>query len=1037
MARARRVIGIVLIVLAVLLGGLVAGVYAVLNTRALDRIVHKYADEYVDGDVSWSKIRISPFRNFPDVRVSIDSLVLTYPHERHSKWDVARGNVLLEAGRGPVKDTLASFASFSVSVAPWKFREGHLDAGRVSLSGLRAFAHAYPDSTANWQMIRLPESKDTSALSLPWIELAKVHVEKPVIVFTSQGKGIYAQLGMESLAVKGDIKVEDSLTLRDIKAELLGSRLKGETGAIRADADFDLKADVHGLLGQSRYPESKASVAISRSRVDYLPMDVSASLVLDADAAMDSKGRVDAVVDRLLASIPGLSVDADGEIADLLGKDPHFKIGAVADAELGKLMRFLPDEGGISAAGDLDIRLKADANLSQLNQYKFRNASIKGSIVSDRVDVSMRGDSLDVNAYRPDIEFVSNVDCIDVDMDLDSVVLAKGSSLLAKARDMRNCGRLTSVERHGQNVPRFDLHSISDRLFLKTGVSRMGVESADVNLALERRVRPPRRPRGEMPDSLRRRLAASRYVAGEFADKDIKVKLDSSITAYLKQWRPSGRLDLGRGFFASPAMPLRTRLYAFKGTFDANSLHLDTLALSSGTSDISASGKVGGIMRFTRGRGVLDLDLALDSRRLNINEIIAALDAGKGAEDTAVSEDDESFVTDRYADAEVETSDVGLVVVPGNIDATLAVRADTVDYTDIVISPLSAAVRMKDRTLQLLNTSLSTNLGDIEADAYYSTKSRRDISAGANLKVSRASAYDLIHLIPSVEEMMPAIKSFEGDLACELSATTQIDTMMNVVMPSLDGVIRVSGKDLMVRDAGNLRKITRLLLFKDKNIGRIDDLTVDAVVHDSKLEVFPFELGVDRYRMALHGMQGFDGTMNYHLSLLKSPFLILFGINMYGTLDNWRFSLGRARYRDGKVPAFTQQMDSVQVNIGRSIRDIFKVGVDNARKYNSKNVSDISGNSGKLRPSAPMLDGTDMMSGEDFDKLDSLLFENMLHEMDAALESEVDEIIEESFLQTQDLIKEYESLTYQKGMDRKIARLKEESERRKAAKKKK
>ena len=76
MARARRVIGIVLIVLAVLLGGLVAGVYAVLNTRALDRIVHKYADEYVDGDVSWSKIRISPFRNFPDVRVSIDSLVL-------------------------------------------------------------------------------------------------------------------------------------------------------------------------------------------------------------------------------------------------------------------------------------------------------------------------------------------------------------------------------------------------------------------------------------------------------------------------------------------------------------------------------------------------------------------------------------------------------------------------------------------------------------------------------------------------------------------------------------------------------------------------------------------------------------------------------------------------------------------------------------------------------------------------------------------------------------------------------------------------
>ena len=410
--------------------------------------------------------------------------------------------------------------------------------------------------------------------------------------------------------------------------------------------------------------------------------------------------------------------------------------------------------------------------------------------------------------------------------------------------------------------------------------------------------------------------------------------------------------------------------------------------------------------------GLLEAQLNVSSNRLNINELVAALQAGSQDIGTVApaDEEDESFVTDTLENATIDREKMSLVVVPGNIKATLGVQADTVDYTSLQVGPVLTVARIQDRTAQLLGTHVISDIGQIGLDAYYSTQSKQDISAGIDLRLRDMMAHDIIQLLPTVDSLIPALKSFEGRLGCELSATTQLDTNMNVIIPSLDGLLRITGQDLEVKDAGDLRRITRLLLFRDKNIGHIDDLAVDAVVHDSKLEVFPFELGVDRYRLALMGMQGFDKSMYYHVSILRSPFLVRFGVNLFGSLDNWRFSLGRARYRSGQVPVYTQELDSVQVNIAQGIRDIFNTGVDNVRRYNDRHA-----------PRARSEDGP--LSADEYREVDDMALMAELEDQDAALDEIVNEAIKTATIDTDKLLKQYEEQAYDKRILRKMEKM--------------
>ncbi|MBQ3710798.1 MAG: hypothetical protein II891_00170 [Bacteroidales bacterium] len=1124
---AKRLIRVLAIVAGVVLI-IMTALQIVLNSRKVRQIVDDAAAEAIDGTLAYSRLHFDVFRSFPRLRVTLDSLSLTYPHDRFAAYDgLGPESPLLAAGRGADADTLAAFDRFTAAVNIWRIFRWQLRLSDASLHGLRVAAHAYPDSSANWNVFKPSDKeKDTTSKSfpLPPISIGPVRMGGPVVVYTSLPDTLYAHAGMKAMALQGKLRLPgtrrglefsklrfdiDSLGVSgrlpadtvgvllehlhvkspkkntvDLNAAVKTLMVSGKLGylhvpfgldtrvsydqkpeetvvdvphldldlayipvhaegllrmlpdsnyvraalnikdcdlgkVLRAyadgivpaasdlttDARLSLAANADGWLSETSVPAVDFSLKLPRSGLQYRPMDLRARLALDVDGSMTPSKMLSAAVNRFEASTDGLDLSLSGRGSDLLGADPGVAAHLAGNADLTSLSRFLSDS--LALGGLLDVLVDADVHLSEIKAMQFRSGKLSGKITSPKLTASMPYDTLSARLEQTKVLLSSARGGLQANILFDTVAFRKGDAMRARIAGMTNRAEISQVSSHGRRVPRVSFKSDNARVYFRTGDNRMGVRELQISAALQQRVKGSGARRKHFLDSLQRiypgiprdslfrhdrrmnpRPLPSYLSDRDFAKKDIRVDLGPEVVDFLREWAPSAGITASRAFIATPRLPLRNTASEVDIKYDDDAFNINSLKVKSGRSDLAVSGSLKGIRRTLLGRGFLKGDFDIKSTRLNLNEMLTAMQVGKDS--TLVDDGDEegsSFVIDSLAVADVKP-EMSVFVIPANIDATVRLHAKRVNYSDLWILPLDATLNVGKRCAQLLGTKLQTNLGVVKLDAFYATRTKEDIQLGADLQLIDMSAEGIIHMLPMVDDLMPALKSFQGKLGCRVSVTGQLDTMMNVIMPSLDGLIRITGNDLEITDVGELRKVTRFL-FKDPNIGHIDDLAVDAIVENNQLEIYPFLLGVDRYQLALMGVQGLDGKMRYNASIIKAPLLpIKFGVNVFGKTDDMHFSIGRSKYRNGKVPVFTEELDDIQINIGDAIRRIFETGVDKAVKATGDGYAALEKRKKELGYNNRLPDG--FLSNFEYQQLEAVSYEEDMKGYNAAVDAEVD-----------------------------------------------
>lgn len=515
------------------------------------------------------------------------------------------------------------------------------------------------------------------------------------------------------------------------------------------------------------------------------------------------------------------------------------------------------------------------------------------------------------------------------------------------------------------DVPVLTLDSSSGRVIMRGPVNRIFARNLDLDAtaamnSIERRRRAKafvdslaRRNPGVPMDSLFgrfRRTRGSRPVPEwlseeDFRERDIRIDLGETFRGYMRDWDFDGSMSIGSAGVVSPYFPLRNRLSDVRASFNNNELRFDSFRLASGTSGLSASGRLGGLRSALAGRGMLRLDMDLDAERLNLNELLAAWELGsrfepEGLSDASLGIEDEEYqemvVVDTLADS--AAPDVStLIVVPGNLVADLRLKASDVSYAKLKIDSMTADIAVRERCVQLTNTSLSSDIGDIGFEGFYSTRTKQDLKTGFDLELKDITAEKVIEMMPAVDSVMSMLKSFRGSLNCVVSATADLDTAMNIMTPSINGVIRISGDDLTLSESTAFEQIARKLMFKDRTGGHIDRMSVEGLISDNKIEIFPFVLKVDRYTLAMSGVQNLDASFKYHVSVIQSPLPFRVGIDLSGNFDDFKFRIGKPKYRSADVPVFSEVINETRINLRESIQDIFRRGVDNAIRENRRN----------------------------------------------------------------------------------------------------
>ena len=170
---------------------------------------------------------------------------------------------------------------------------------------------------------------------------------------------------------------------------------------------------------------------------------------------------------------------------------------------------------------------------------------------------------------------------------------------------------------------------------------------------------------------------------------------------------------------------------------------------------------------------------------------------------------------------------------------------------------------------------------------------------------------------------------FPGTLSSySLQATTH-PAQHDDIRIGVNGIVRVSGKNLLIKENEVYRSMAKKFKFKNKTEGHIEDMTMEAVIQDNTLEIFPFIVSLDRYMLAVTGVQNMDMSYKYHASVIKSPLPVKLGVDIYGKdFDHMKFKVGKAKYKNSEVPNFSHVVDQAGIDLQKSIMNVFDKGVD-------------------------------------------------------------------------------------------------------------
>ena len=377
---------------------------------------------------------------------------------------------------------------------------------------------------------------------------------------------------------------------------------------------------------------------------------------------------------------------------------------------------------------------------------------------------------------------------------------------------------------------------------------------------------------------------------------------------FLKKFKATGKIALKQFRYRDPYFPLPMSVRKVDMDFDGDTLDLKNFRMRVGRSVVNLNGEVNNVRRYLLRGKTLNGNLELTSKRLDLNQLMKAyyVASEKAQDSTAVTADsnlemieEENLAVDTEG-AELDSiSQNALIVIPENINLTFRANIDTILMSKMKLIDFAGRARVNDQALSIANLSTSTEVGKMAMHVSYTCRDYKGAEASAALEMDSVQIGELITAMPELDSVMPMLRSFKGSVACEASMVTNLDSAMNIVLPSVNAGVYLRGKDLVLLDGETFSEIAKMLMFSKKTENVIDSVSVEMLVKNNEIEIYPFMVSMDKYNLGVGGTQGLDESFNYHIALLKP---IMLGLDVYGKdFDNIKFKLAGVKFKNSNT----------------------------------------------------------------------------------------------------------------------------------------
>lgn len=728
-------------------------------------------------------------------------------------------------------------------------------------------------------------------------------------------------LEMNAEAVVDGRNLNDSrLTVNKFRGEIDGAEIDFQGSASTIIADPYISGRIKAAVDLAGLPKSVKS---------DIPGTVKGSIDLDASAKFHQS-------DLSLKGFHKIFLDGSLELTNVDVSIPDFNIELFTRntlIDLGTNNRFVSD------ANRIDSLLTASVKIDTIS-FEALGMSVSGKELRAGVGCSNKGLPTDTTSIIP----------IGATIKAQELAYNADDTTLMRLRDIYAFATLSRFN-NDAHVPLFRFKVGMKRAFYADKLNRLLLNNGSVDVAAHIR------PIGKMETRLKQRydsiananlglpqdslialyrkgLKRSQMVSSaEIMD----FGLDNSTKRMLMKWDVSGNIKAEHGGLFTPYFPLRNRLSNFNVTFSSDSVAFNDVLYKVGHSDFRVSGSIKNLRRALAMKFPLEAEFHLVSDSLNVNELIGASYKGAAFAEqindgsVTIANVENSEELDSLVDQAASTGQTAALLIPVNLNAEITVDARNIIYADILMHDFNGELLVGNGSVNLRNLSADSKIGGAKLTALYSAPDKRNIRFGFGLLLNNIDVKQFIGMMPAVDSLMPLLSSFEGKINADIAATTDVDSTMNIVIPSLDAAVKLSGDSLVLLDAETFRTVSKWLLFKNKDVNVIPHMEVEMLIDDSKVELFPFVFDFDRYRLAVMGSNDLALNFKYHISVLKSPIPFKFGINLSGNTDKMKVRLGGAKYKPGQSGETIAIVDTARVNLLKEIDNVFRKGARNAR----------------------------------------------------------------------------------------------------------
>lgn len=684
---------------------------------------------------------------------------------------------------------------------------------------------------------------------------------------------------------------------------------------VSAKGDVTVSGMVKGEYGDKKLPAFSLKINVREASAQYkgLPYGID-EFEADFDAYVDLMRRQPSYLNMKIFHFKGAHTEvlADGKVEDLLD-DPLITFNTKSTIDLDALAKTFPLQESVTIRGKLDADMKLKCRLSSMKKQDIGRIKLAGKLdlkdfeLKDTTkDFSFLGNAtlrfrdnetlqaqLDVREVALKSRFLSSdierlvasvtstnpqdtsrIVTLQCDMEVSKLRAAMGDSIQFYTAKAKGGAGIQPGEQDATK-PLINLSLRSDSLYFRTGETKLGMNVAGIKVKAEK-----------VKDSL---------------------------------WIPKGVLGFDRLRLRTPEFGLPIRMKKTVLTINGPKITLKNAALRMGRSNVVATGDVTGLYRAMTKGELLTAHLSVSSDMIDCNQLMNALSS---PQDTLES------VTDSVP------SEMKLFVVPANIDFELQTDLKKVVFDKMVFEDVHGAIDIKNQAIHLKDLSMRALDSQMRAVMVYKASSPRGGYAGFDFKIEDINVARLVDFIPALDTIVPMLRSFKGHVQFDVAADARLDSMMNIRIPTMRSAMHIKGDSLVLMDGETFAEISKMLMFKNKKVNVFDSISVNVTVNDGNVIIYPFLVEIDRYKAAIGGRQGLDMTMDYHISILKSPLPFKAGVNITGTIDKMKFRIGKAKYKDAVTPVEMHRVDSTRMHMGDEISKRFHRIVVGRKKKN-------------------------------------------------------------------------------------------------------